>query len=65
MDIEVFEEWSLIIGVGGLIVFMIFIIWDLAKTSKAGKFGTGILFIVLGLCLLGFIIKVVLTETIQ
>lgn len=65
MDIEVFETWSLYIGVGGLIGFMIFIIWDLAKTSKAGKFGTMILFIVLGLCLLGFIIKVVLTETIQ
>jgi hypothetical protein len=62
MDIEVFEEWSMYIGVGGLILFMVFIVWDLAKESKAGRFGTFILFLVLGLCLLGFIIKTVLIE---
>ncbi|GAA5317915.1 MAG: DUF2788 domain-containing protein [Candidatus Pelagadaptatus aseana] len=62
MDIEIFEEWSMYIGVGGLILFMVFIVWDLAKESKAGRFGTFILFLVLGLCLLGFIIKTVLIE---
>lgn len=64
MDIETFENLSMIIGVGGLICFMIFIIWDLAKESKAGRFGTMVLFSVLGLCLLGFIIKTVLVEVI-
>ncbi len=62
MDIEKFETISLYLGVGGLIVFMLFIIWDLAKESKAGKFGTIILFGALGLGLLGFIIKTVIVE---
>lgn len=60
MTVEQFESWSLYLCVGGLIAFMIFIVWDLAKKSKAGKLGTFILFLVLGLCLLGFIIKSVL-----
>jgi hypothetical protein len=60
MSVEQFESWSLYICVGGLIGFMIFIVWDLAKKSKAGKLGTFILFLVLGLCLLGFIIKTIL-----
>ncbi|GAB3106994.1 DUF2788 domain-containing protein [Aestuariicella hydrocarbonica] len=62
MDIETFESVSLILGVGGLIAFMTFIMWDLAKQSKAGRFGTMILFIALGLGLLGFLIKTVLVE---
>jgi hypothetical protein len=64
MDIETFEKWSLILGVGGLISFMVFIMWDLAKRSKAGRFGTFILFVALGLGLLGFVIKTVLVEVI-
>ena len=65
MDIDSFEHWSLIIGVGGLIAFMVFIVWDLAKQSNAGRFGTFILFIALGLGLLGFIIKTVLVEIVE
>lgn len=57
MDPAVFEEWMMIILVTVLIGFMGFIVWDLAKKSKAGKFGTLILFFVLGLGVLGFIIK--------
>lgn len=64
MDIETFETWSLFLGVGGLIAFMVFIMWDLAKKSKAGRFGTFILFVALGLGLLGFLIKTVLVEII-
>ena len=60
MTVEQFETWSLYIFVGGLIGFMVFIVWDLAKKSKAGKFGTFILFLALGIGLLGFIIKTVL-----
>lgn len=62
MSFEQFETWSLYIGIGGLIGFMLFIVWDLAKQSKAGRFGTFILFLALGLGLLGFIIKTVLVE---
>ncbi|AAN70347.1 MULTISPECIES: DUF2788 domain-containing protein [Pseudomonas] len=57
MDPAVFEEWMMIILVTVLIGFMGFIVWDLAKKSKAGKFGTLILFFVLGLGVLAFIIK--------
>ncbi len=57
MDPAVFEEWMMIILVTVLIGFMGFIVWDLAKKSKAGKFGTLILFFVLWLGVLAFIIK--------
>lgn len=65
MSIEDFESYSLYLGIGGLVVFMVFIIWDLAKKSNAGKFGTAILFVVLGLCMLGFVIKTVLVQALN
>ncbi|SUC55008.1 Protein of uncharacterised function (DUF2788) [Pseudomonas aeruginosa] len=55
MDPELFEEWMMTGLVTVLILFMAFIVWDLAKKSKAGKFGTLILFFALGLGVLGFI----------
>ena len=39
---------------------MMFIIWDLGKRSGAGKFGMMILFLGLGVGVLGFVIKEVL-----
>lgn len=54
MDPELFEEWMMTGLVTVLILFMAFIVWDLAKKSKAGKFGTLILFFALGLGVLGF-----------
>ena len=65
MTVEQFEEWSLIIGLGGLILFMAFIVWDLGRESKAGKFGMFVLFLALALGLLGFVIKLVLVEMLQ
>jgi len=62
MTTEQFEYWSMMIGVGVLIAFMFFIIYDLAKKSEAGKFGMAILFFARGLGMLGFIIKNVLVE---
>ncbi len=44
-------------GVGGFIAFMLFIVWKLARDSKAGRFGTFILFFVLAFGILGFIAK--------
>lgn len=44
----------------GLILYMFFIIWRLAKDSKAGKYGTAVLFLTLGLGTLGFIFKEIL-----
>jgi hypothetical protein len=54
-------DYGVTLGVGALILFMLFIVWDLAKSSKAGKFGTMILYIALALGILGFLIKVVVT----
>lgn len=62
MTFEQFETWSLYLGIGGLILFMIFIVWDLAKKSEAGRLGTLVLFLALGLGLLGFVIKTVLVR---
>lgn len=60
MTTEQFETWSLYIGIGVLIAFMFFIIYDLGKKSEAGKFGNFILFLALGLGMVGFLIKIVL-----
>ncbi|MDO9622739.1 DUF2788 domain-containing protein [Pseudomonas sp.] len=59
MEPHVFEELMMTVLVGGLVLFMAFIVWDLAKKSKAGRFGTMILFLALGLGVLGFVIKTV------
>lgn len=55
-----FSELSVKVLVGGLILFMGFIMWDLSKKSGAGKFGTFVIFLVLGLCVAAFLIKEVL-----
>ena len=49
METALFEELMMTVLVGGLVLFMAFIVWDLAKKSKAGRFGSFILFFVLGL----------------
>ena len=43
-----------------MIAFMLFIIWDIAKESKAGKLGTFVLFFVLAFGILGFVAKSVI-----
>ena len=62
MSIEQFESWSLTIGISGLILWMLLIIWKMGQESKAGKFGYFILFFALGLGLLGFLAKTILVE---
>ncbi|MFT7185927.1 MAG: hypothetical protein ACI84K_001315 [Pseudohongiellaceae bacterium] len=62
MTVQTFEEISLYVCISILILYMGYIVWDLAKKSNAGKFGTAILFLVLGLGVLGFIIKTVVVE---
>lgn len=47
-------------GVGAFILFMVFIILQLARQSKAGKFGTFVIFLGLGVGFLGFIAKFVI-----
>ena len=55
-----FERWSLIILPTALILYMIFIIVNLAIKSKAGKYGTLWLFVGLGVGFIGFIAKVIM-----
>ncbi|KFE53144.1 DUF2788 domain-containing protein [Pseudomonas syringae] len=65
MDPAVFEEWMMTILVTILVGFMGFIVWDLAKKSKAGRFGTFILFFALGLGIMAFVIKSVVIAYIE
>ncbi|MGV8843859.1 MAG: DUF2788 domain-containing protein [Pseudomonas sp.] len=65
MDPRVFEEWMMIILVSILVLFMAFIVWDLAKKSKAGRYGTMVLFSALGLGVVGFVIKSVVIGSLE
>jgi len=61
-DINMFEKWSMNIGITVLITYMMFIIYQLGKESKAGKFGFFILFLCLGLGMVGFVAKTIIVE---
>lgn len=50
-------QFGLTFGVGGLIAYMFFIIYKLARESKAGKTGTFVLFLVLAFGMFGFMAK--------
>ncbi len=50
---DFFSTW----GVGAFILFLLFIIGEIAWRSKAGKTGTFVLFFVLAFGMLGFIAK--------
>jgi hypothetical protein len=65
MDPELFEELMMTGLIGALVLFMAFIVWDLAKKSKAGRFGTLILFLALGLGVLGFVIKTLVIGSLE
>ena len=62
MEIEEIESIITTVMITGLCSFMFFIMWDLAKKSNAGKFGTIIIFTVLGLGIFGFLIKTIIVE---
>jgi len=61
------EIEALMLNIGLVIFagFIFFIIYDLAKKSNAGKFGTFILFFVLGLGLAAFLLKTILVAMIE
>jgi len=61
------EVEALMLNIGLVIFagFIFFIIYDLAKKSNAGKFGTFILFFVLGLGLAAFLLKTILVAMIE
>lgn len=55
---DFFSTW----GVGAFILFMLFIIGEIAYKSKAGKTGTFVLFFVLAFGMVGFIAKAIIQK---
>lgn len=49
--------FGLTFGVTAFMLYMVFIIFQLARESKAGRMGTFVLFLALGFGLLGFAAK--------
>ena len=54
------SAFGLTFGIGAFMLYMIFIIGQLAWESKAGKLGTFVLFLALGFGLTGFVAKQVI-----
>jgi hypothetical protein len=54
---EQIAQFGLTFGVGAFMLYMGFIIFQLARESKAGRFGTFVLFLALGFGLLGYLAK--------
>ena len=57
---EQVAEFGMTFGLAAFMLFMLFIIGELAWTSKAGKVGTFVLFFVLAFVMLGFVAKGIL-----
>jgi hypothetical protein len=56
-DEEQIAQFGLTFGIAAFMLYMVFIIVQLARESKAGRFGTFVLLLVLGFGLLGFAAK--------
>jgi hypothetical protein len=50
-------QFGLTFGVGAFMLYMVFIILQLARESKAGRFGTFVLLLGLGFGMVGFAAK--------
>ena len=62
---EQFAWFGLTIGVAAFMLYMLFIIGQLAWESKAGKFGTFVIFLGLAFGMVGFIAKGVIQWMIE
>ena len=54
---EQIAQFGLTFGVSAFMLYMVFIIFQLARESKAGRFGTFVLFLALAFGMLGFVAK--------
>ena len=61
-DEEQIAAFGLSFGLGAFMLYMLFIIGELAWKSKAGKLGTFILFFVLAFGMLGFVAKFIIQK---
>lgn len=59
------SAFGLSFGIGGFMLYMLFIIGHLAWQSKAGKFGTFVLFLGLAFGMTGFVAKYVIQWVIE
>jgi hypothetical protein len=62
---EQISAFGLSFGIGAFILYMLFIIAHLAWQSKAGKFGTFVLFLGLAFGMTGFLAKYIIQWVIQ
>ena len=57
---EQFAWFGLTIGISAFMLYMLFIVFQLAWVSKAGKFGTFVIFLGLSFGMMGFVAKSIL-----
>jgi hypothetical protein len=62
---EQIASFGLTFGIAGFILYMLFIIGHLAWQSKAGKFGTFVLFLGLAFGMTGFFAKYIIQWVIE
>ncbi len=62
---EQISAFGLSFGIGGFVLYMLFIIGHLAWESKAGKFGTFVLFLGLAFGMTGFVAKYIIQWAIE
>ncbi len=54
---EQFAQFGLTFGITAFMLYMVFILLQLARESKAGRFGTFVILLGLGLGMMGFVAK--------
>jgi hypothetical protein len=59
---EQMTQFGMTFGLGAFMLYMLFIIGELAWKSKAGKLGTFVLFFVLAFGMLGFVAKIIIQK---
>ena len=59
------STFGLTIGIGAFMAYMLFIVGHLAWESKAGKFGTFVIFIGLAFGMVGFVAKGIIQWVIE
>ena len=59
---EAIAEFGMTVGIGAFMLYMLFVIVDLARKSKAGRLGTFVLFFVLAFGMIGFVAKSIIAK---
>jgi hypothetical protein len=59
---EQISDFGMTFGIGAFMLYMLFIIGEIAWKSKAGKTGTLVLFFVLSFGMIGFIAKIIMQK---